>query len=268
MAYQEQLNSLNSNSNNPSEKGLNLTNLKKNPLGKNNKDLLTPKWLLVFITFLAVVSLIFAVINWFDSLKIGFALRGGTNQDVFNSNSSLENSDVVNILALQQKDTDLDGLSDYDELYVYKTSPYLADSDSDGFSDGVEVQNNENPNCPAGQSCVVASQLPTASSFAELSSLSAEQIRQLLIDRGMDPEEVAKIDDESLIELYQETLSEVGSATSTSQGGGTTDAILMTPAQIRALLITEGAVKAEDLEQLSDEQLMQLWQELLQQSSQ
>ena len=35
-------------------------------------------------------------------------------------------------LELRKKDTDRDGLNDYSELKIYKTSPYLADSDSDG----------------------------------------------------------------------------------------------------------------------------------------
>lgn len=34
-----------------------------------------------------------------------------------------------------KKDTDNDGISDYDEIYVYKTNPLLKDSDNDGLSD-------------------------------------------------------------------------------------------------------------------------------------
>lgn len=55
----------------------------------------------------------------------------------------------------QQKvtDTDGDGLTDYDELYIYKTSPYLADSDSDGLTDKQEVYGGTDPNCPQGKDC-------------------------------------------------------------------------------------------------------------------
>ncbi|UDQ99046.1 PA14 domain-containing protein [Lentisphaerota bacterium WC36G] len=43
-------------------------------------------------------------------------------------------------------DTDGDSLSDYDEIYVYKTSPTYKDSDGDGISDGDEVNIfNSNP---------------------------------------------------------------------------------------------------------------------------
>ena len=55
--------------------------------------------------------------------------------------------------ALKQKDTDGDGLSDYDELFIFQTSPYLADSDSDGHDDKVEIESGNDPNCPQGQTC-------------------------------------------------------------------------------------------------------------------
>lgn len=43
------------------------------------------------------------------------------------------------------KDTDNDGLSDYDEVMIYGTNPNDADSDNDGLSDGFEVQNGFDP---------------------------------------------------------------------------------------------------------------------------
>ena len=44
---------------------------------------------------------------------------------------------------LKTKDTDEDGINDFDELYVYETSVYLADSDSDGIDDGEEIKFDE-----------------------------------------------------------------------------------------------------------------------------
>ena len=44
-------------------------------------------------------------------------------------------------------DTDNDGLSDYDEIYVYKTNPLHPDTDGDKLTDGDEVNKyNTNPN--------------------------------------------------------------------------------------------------------------------------
>lgn len=42
-------------------------------------------------------------------------------------------------------DTDNDGLSDVDEVVWWKTNPTVADSDGDGYADGVEVGRGYNP---------------------------------------------------------------------------------------------------------------------------
>ena len=42
-------------------------------------------------------------------------------------------------------DTDADGISDYDEIHVYKTNPLSTDSDGDGFSDLEEIANVRKP---------------------------------------------------------------------------------------------------------------------------
>lgn len=43
------------------------------------------------------------------------------------------------------KDSDKDGVSDYDEVSIYSTNPFNADSDGDGYTDGVEVLSGYNP---------------------------------------------------------------------------------------------------------------------------
>lgn len=43
-------------------------------------------------------------------------------------------------------DSDFDGLSDYEEVKVYKTNPLNPDSDGDGYKDGDEVKSGYNPN--------------------------------------------------------------------------------------------------------------------------
>ena len=43
------------------------------------------------------------------------------------------------------KDTDKDGISDYDEENLYHTNPLVADTDNDGFIDGLEVSDGYNP---------------------------------------------------------------------------------------------------------------------------
>lgn len=43
------------------------------------------------------------------------------------------------------RDTDADGVSDYDEIYVYQTDPTNSDTDGDGLSDLIEVENSLEP---------------------------------------------------------------------------------------------------------------------------
>ena len=54
---------------------------------------------------------------------------------------------------LKNKDTDGDGLNDYDEIYIYNSSAYLTDSDSDGASDSLEVSRGSDPNCKPNEDC-------------------------------------------------------------------------------------------------------------------
>ena len=48
--------------------------------------------------------------------------------------------------SLYNKDTDGDGLSDFEEIYFYKTNPYDQDTDSDGYFDNLEIKNGYDPN--------------------------------------------------------------------------------------------------------------------------
>ncbi len=134
----------------------------------------------------------------------------------------------------KSKDTDGDGLVDYDELYVYKTSPYVADTDSDGFDDKTETFSGNNPNCPQGKECgtYLASGEEADTSKPDISGLfegttkdrvlaagsvnfeSPEQveaffkqatiseIRAALLESGMSQEELDAIDDKTLEEYF------------------------------------------------------------------
>ncbi|NQV12527.1 hypothetical protein HQ524_04140 [Candidatus Uhrbacteria bacterium] len=136
----------------------------------------------------------------------------------------------------KSKDTDGDGINDYDELNVYRTSPYLADSDSDGMDDGREIKSGDDPNCPVGQDCgrgiasseggvnnpLVASDLRDPLPFEDvglnvdienatdiealLTALTSEDIRAALLAQGVDQATIDALTDEELRELFNDAL--------------------------------------------------------------
>lgn len=66
--------------------------------------------------------------------------------DYYNSFFKKEKQIVKDDLReLKNFDSDDDGLSDFDEIYVYKTNPNDSDTDKDGYADGSEVENGYNP---------------------------------------------------------------------------------------------------------------------------
>lgn len=142
--------------------------------------------------------------------------------------------------ALKAKDTDGDGLSDYDELYVYHTSPYIKDTDSDGIDDGTEVKNGTDPNCPQGKDCGVPAPVnapagnqpdtnllnspvlnppePTAlpdttnltsGSSATDKATAAAKIRLLLKGQGVTDDILSTFDDQTLIDMYNQSAAEI-----------------------------------------------------------
>ncbi|MCU0679582.1 MAG: hypothetical protein MUC28_04035 [Planctomycetes bacterium] len=185
----------------------------------------------------------FIIIAWFVQL------RSGINREIIpvaDNNAPIDNNgNTVADESAKQKDTDGDGLSDWDELNVYQTSPYLEDSDSDGYSDKEEAATNNDPNCPVNTVC--NNPLPADSSsnnaaagiadegiMSQLDSLSQQldqtgtdsgdqakafenilsgqsnvaDLRKMLLESGMDEEMLKQITDEDLMKTYEEMLKE------------------------------------------------------------
>ncbi len=78
----------------------------------------------------------------YDSVKTGVS-----DAEVDNDNDGLTNIDeLIRTTNPNDSDTDMDGLSDYDEIFIYNTDPLVADSDEDGVDDGSEIKLGFNPN--------------------------------------------------------------------------------------------------------------------------
>lgn len=144
--------------------------------------------------------------------------------------------------AQKTQDTDGDGLTDYDELYIHRTSPYLYDTDGDGIPDAVEIQAGTDPNC-AGTNCdaLTNTQVPTVqidlvdigeraqaaqstitagvnaplpdvsqgATVNDLESLTIEQIRELLVIYGTPKEQVDALSDQQVQAVYQSALQQI-----------------------------------------------------------
>ncbi len=142
---------------------------------------------------------------------------------------SQEQQDALLLQEQQNKDTDSDGLTDYDELYVHGSSPYLMDTDGDGYTDPTEISNGTNPACALGSDCedeytesllnLFDDVLPDDSTTENITSLediqkamhelTIEEIRSLLIDAGADEEELAGITDDDLQAMFLEVMSDL-----------------------------------------------------------
>lgn len=188
----------------------------------------TPKTLLTLILVVGIAGIVF-----------GFVQLNGSINEPFNDldESSFDQASVRDELAvLQEQDTDKDNLSDFDELYLYETSPYIADSDSDGINDNIELSLGQDPNCPEGTVCrsiplenpnsLEDLLLDNANINASPSDLNVNQnsnqtttnpspeevsiadLRITLEGAGVPKETLDALDDDALLQLYTEALAE------------------------------------------------------------
>lgn len=178
-----------------------------------------------FLFTLSLVVLVFWVWQIRAQINRPFDYGRGTTAELTASSTDF-------VAVLKGRDTDGDGLSDYDEIYVYFTSPYLEDSDSDGMNDFEEVRSGRDPNCPQGQNCsepAFSASQPAAGLVEPIPGLAgddldedylqralsgqadAAMLRQLLLAGGASQEELDLISDEELMRSYRETLTNQGS---------------------------------------------------------
>ncbi len=161
---------------------------------------------------------------------------------------------------LKQKDTDGDKLNDYDETYLYSSSIYLADTDSDGINDQQEVSAGTDPNCRPDENCksirLVGPDTKISDLFPQFSPTdltikekSLSQFRQVLIESGMEAETVNGFDDDFILTVIEAIIT---SETETSPDEDT-----ITEAEVRNFLIESGVEKSE-VDSLTSEEIEQL----------
>lgn len=174
------------------------------------------------IFFLLLVFSIFGVSLGLVKIRNSFYAPFALNKKV----PDTIRDEIVSVDSLRYRDTDRDTLSDFDELYIYGTSPYLLDTFSYGMSDA-EVIRRGLPLCPGGEkncgnpivneamainNTIVTSTAATpvvdnAAFDLQTALRDPKQIRQLLSDGGVDPEALKSMSDTDLINVVANIMS-------------------------------------------------------------
>jgi len=187
------------------------------------------------LAFFGVVIIFVWIANLKNSIVSPLAYKPGAGNDYESASCSGPDCPAY-IELLKNQDTDSDGLSDYEEIYIYKTSPYLEDTDSDGYTDKEEIDGGNDPKCPKGKDCSSSDLLNANASVSENAGgaidlfpnsgafsgsgmseseaekmlsgqMTAAELRRLLIQSGMDQSILNQISDEQLMQSFQETMS-------------------------------------------------------------
>lgn len=178
-----------------------------------------------FIAACGVGAVLFGGLSFFSNVKKPFLISYTGPRYVTSAEKESEQTALQRIT-----DTDEDGISDYDELNIFATSPYIADTDSDGRADGAEILEGGDPNCALGKTCVSSELIQSGASAAfleaqapeeinttaptleeavgALQQLSIEEVRQMLEGSGVDASTLSNLSDEEVMQLYQEALAQ------------------------------------------------------------
>lgn len=186
-------------------------------LGQNYQEKKRQKQIFGVFLFIGIFALAFGIYQLNHQLRSPFKIQEKSNT---NNQASTSTDELAALNNLKTRDTDEDGLSDYDELYFYSTSPYLDDSDSDGIKDKNEVEAGTDPNCPEGKDCTQSSIASATNQAVNQSgnqtvSLAPENIpidtlRQTLLNNGVPENILNTIDDETLRSMYAQVIQQEG----------------------------------------------------------
>lgn len=164
---------------------------------------------------------------------------------------------------LRTKDTDKDGLNDYDELNVHGTSPYIEDSDSDGYSDSQELKSGNDPNCPVGQTCSAISEAENDTDPNKEADALSDQIQKA--DESYEKTMGAN----GAVNTNSAQTSPTTPITDSSQGGASAIQSAQSildgqgdPASLRKMLLETG-MDPVVLNQISDQELMDTYNKTL-----
>nr|MBD3359318.1 hypothetical protein [Candidatus Buchananbacteria bacterium] len=215
-----------------------------------------------FVFFLVLITISAAVLGYLQFKKnIEEPLyssylrekRGELRQQyqVANTNEATTEEETAK---LQKQDSDLDGLSDYSEIYLYKTSAYLEDTDGDGLLDKEEIVQGTDPACPEGEECYGPQITDEAPTDMENEQFYEQEQENFANTNQMD--ELGSSDsavlDSDLLELQTQLLS----------GEITLEELGLNDPQLQEMLDQARELQAQEAEQLSSEEKEPIKEEL------
>lgn len=182
----------------------------------------------------------------------------------------------------KREDSDSDGLSDFDELYFYGTSPYLTDTDSDETGDSDEVTAGTDPTCPEGSYCDTGVSSSTGvvaeEAFADLNpdalvprdeedNVDIAALRNNLLQYGVPQDVLDKTDDQTLLTVFEDIIGQSESGANAVVNVKEEVAVLqnMTAEEKRAFMV-EAGFKQEEVDALDEEQLNFIFDEAIKQA--
>lgn len=156
-------------------------------------------------------------------------------------------TDAEKIARQKRVDTDGDGLSDWDESNVYKTNPNLRDSCGDGISDNVRVRTGKYLGC--------------LNSPSGVGVLDYSQVQSTSTDLFSAP---------SASSLIDQTQAMIGADTSTQSALNSAQAAIpqRDPASIRQMLLESGQVNMDEVNKLTDQELLNIYDQAVQADTQ
>ncbi len=179
-----------------------------------------------------------------------------------------DEKEAETIVELRNSDKDNDGLSDFSEIYEHGTSIFLEDTDSDGYSDYEEIASGNDPLCPSGDECGLLRLITPKTKIADvvreanidptvdLQQAILADFREALVAGGIPQEDIDKLTDADLIDLY-EAMSEDGDI------DDETDVSNITPEEVREFLLSQPGANETEINALTDEELISIGQQLL-----
>jgi len=217
--------------------------------------------ILIAVTVLSCFGLLIGVVRIYGAMHITIDGPNSSSQYTLSGGENALNDYLVTAeTASGGKDTDNDGLSDYDEANIYGTSPYLEDTDSDGVSDYDEIQRGTDPVCLFGASCAGASPLGAQAAVATDTgitpppSVTPEYLRNFLMQSGVENSFLDSMSDSEIMNIYASTQAELSSDLEIPQEDP--QAASSVRADDLRELMRENGMTEEMLSQFSDEEIL------------